>query len=213
MDREEMWRHIGEQRSAVADALTELQPDEWERPSLCEGWRVRDVVAHVGLGAEITFGTALRELARARGDFHGMIRETAIERAARPIDELIADVRKGAALRRRVPGTTTKEPLLDILVHAQDIFAPLGRDFAMPVEPALVAADRIWQIPAPFGFGAKKRLRGLRVAATDARWARGAGGPEVSGPIKAIVLLLAGREAAALPDLSGAGLELLAARG
>ncbi|MEV4674239.1 maleylpyruvate isomerase family mycothiol-dependent enzyme [Actinomadura sp. NPDC049382] len=211
MDREEMWRHIEEQRSAVADALTDLRPDEWEQPSLCEGWRVRDVVAHVGLGAEITLDTALRELVRARGDFHGMIRETAIERAALPTEELIAIVRKGALLRRRAPGTTTKEPLLDILVHAQDIFAPLGREFAMPVEPALVAADRIWQIPPPFGFGAKKRLRGLRVEATDVRWVRG-DGPTVSGPLKAVVLLLAGRETAALPHLSGEGLEVLAAR-
>ncbi|MFA1546338.1 maleylpyruvate isomerase family mycothiol-dependent enzyme [Actinomadura chokoriensis] len=211
MDRDEMWRHIGEQRMAVAEALTELDPGEWEQPSLCEGWRVRDVVAHVGLAPEITWSMALREFARARGSFHRLIRETAIDRAARPTDELIAVLRRVAASRRLAPGTTTKEPLLDILVHAQDIFVPLGRDFPMPERPALVAADRIWQIPPPFGFGAKKRLRGLRIAATDAPWSRGEG-PDVSGPLKAIVLLLAGRVTAAVPHLSGEGLEALVDR-
>jgi uncharacterized protein (TIGR03083 family) len=211
LDREEMWRHIREQRLAVAEALTSLSPDEWERPSLCEGWRVRDVVAHVGLAPEITLGTAVRELARARGSFHRLIRETAIDRAALPNGELISIVRRVADSRRLAPGTTTTEPLLDILVHAQDIFLPLGRDFAMPERPALAAADRIWQIPPPFGFGAKKRLRGLRVSATDASWSRG-DGPSISGPLKAIVLLISGRDAAALPYLSGEGVNVLIGR-
>lgn len=211
MDREEMWRYIGEQRLAIAEALTEILPDEWERPSLCEGWRVRDVVAHVGLATEITLGSALRELVRARGSFHRFIHETAVERAALPSDELIAILRRAATSRRLAPGTTTKEPLLDILVHAQDIFVPLGREFAMPERPALVAADRIWQIPPPFGFGAKRRLRGLHIEATDANWSRG-DGPPVYGSLKAIILLTSGRVTAALPHLSGAGAEVLTAR-
>lgn len=211
MDREEMWRHIGGQRLAIAESLTEIRLDEWERPSLCEGWRVRDVVAHIGLATEITLGSALRELVRARGNFHRFVRETAIERAGLPNDELIAILRRTAASRRLAPGTTTKEPLLDILVHAQDIFVPLGREFAMPEHPALVAADRIWQIPPPFGFGAKRRLRGLHIKATDAPWSRGEG-PPVYGPLNVIILLIAGRVPAALPHLSGDGMEVLAAR-
>jgi uncharacterized protein (TIGR03083 family) len=211
VERDEMWRHIEEQRLAVAEALIELDPDEWERPSLCEGWRVRDVVAHIGLAPEITLGTALREFARAHGSFHRFIRETAIDRAALPNDELIAMLRRAAPSQRLAPGTTTKEPLLDILVHAQDIFLPLDRGFAMPERPALVAADRIWQIPPPFGFGAKKRLRGFRISATDAPWSRG-DGPSLSGPLKSIVLLISGRATAALPHLSGEGVEILAAQ-
>lgn len=211
MDREEMWRHIAEQRLAIAEALTELGPEEWEQPSLCEGWRVRDVVAHVGLATEITLGSVVREFVRAHGSFHKFIRETAIERASLPNDELIAILDRAASSRRLAPGTTTREPLLDVLVHAQDIFIPLGREFTMPERPALVAADRIWQIPPPFGFGAKKRLRGLRIEATDVSWSRG-DGPSVHGPLKAIVLLTSGRVAAALPHLSGDGMQVLAAR-
>jgi hypothetical protein len=97
------------------------------------------------------------------------------------------------------------------LVHAQDIFVPLDREFPMPERPALVAADRIWQIPPPFGFGAKKRLRGLHIKATDTAWSRGEG-PAIHGPLKAIVLLTSGRVDAALPHLSGDGMEVLAAR-
>ncbi len=103
MDRKEMWRHIAEQRLAVAEALIDLDPDEWERPSLCEGWRVRDVVAHIGLAPEITWGMTLREFARAHGSFHRFIRETAIDRAALPNDELIAIVRRVAPHNDSLP--------------------------------------------------------------------------------------------------------------
>jgi uncharacterized protein (TIGR03083 family) len=71
MDREESWRVITEQRLGLARLLEGLSDDEWEQPSLCAGWRVRDVAAHVSL---VTLppspGTLLRDLIRARGSFH-----------------------------------------------------------------------------------------------------------------------------------------------
>ena len=88
------------------------------------------------------------------------------------------------------------EPLIDVLVHGQDIALPLGRTRPMPTAAAAAAAQRAWDMGFP--FRARKRLAGLRLAATDADWAVGSGEP-VEGPIAALLLLVTGRDAAARP--------------
>ena len=49
MDRDEVWRAIDAERISLADLLDSLGEREWETPSLCAGWRVRDVAAHLTL--------------------------------------------------------------------------------------------------------------------------------------------------------------------
>ena len=69
MDRDEKWAVIAEQRRVLADLLDELDGWQWERPSLCEEWRIRDVAAHVALTPQSP--GLLRILAKgvgARGD-------------------------------------------------------------------------------------------------------------------------------------------------
>jgi uncharacterized protein (TIGR03083 family) len=85
---------------------------------------------------------------------------------------------------------THVEPLIDILVHTQDIVRPLGRRHAMPPEAATVAADRC-RLLAPL-TGSSRVVRGLRMVATDAAWSRGRG-PTVEGPMEELLMLCAGR--------------------
>ena len=101
--------------------------------------------------------------------------------------------------RRKVLGITPLEPLVDVLVHGQDIAIPLGRTRPVPAAAAAVAATRVWTKNWP--FYARRRLRGLRLAATDVDWTVGQG-RLVEGPIAALLLLLTGRTAA-LDRLSG----------
>ena len=119
---------------------------------------------------------------------------------------ILADYRRLDGSRRHPPGTTVREPLLDVLVHTQDIALPLGRHHAMPPEAARTAADRVWSVSFP--FRARRRLRGVTLTATDTDWRAGAG-PEVRGPMEALLLLLTGRTAA-LDRLEGPGLALVA---
>jgi uncharacterized protein (TIGR03083 family) len=91
------------------------------------------------------------------------------------------------------PFLTPKQPLLDVLVHGQDIALPLGRSRPMPPAAAAVAAQTVWDIRFP--FRARKRLAGLRLSATDTDWTVGSGAP-VEGPVAALLLLVTGRDAA-----------------
>ena len=207
MDRDLLWKTIEAERSALADLLQSLALDQWEAPSLCEGWRVRDVAAHVTLSTRARPLNALIGLLRARGSFDRYVRDDARARSGRPPQELVADLRRVAGSRHHPPGTKPEDPLVDVLVHTQDIARPLGLEHPMSLEAAAVAADRVWSMSFP--FHARRRTEGVHLSATDAQWARGAG-VEASGPLASILLLLTGRSAA-LDDLHGPGVEVLAA--
>ena len=206
MDVDEVWRHTHEQRRALATLLRDLSDEEWAVPSLCQGWTVRDVAAHVMRSATVTPLEMAIALVRFRGRYNTLVAEDARRAARRPVAELIADFQRHDGSRRHPFGTSVTDPLLDVLVHAQDIAVPLGRPHAMPIAPAVVAARRAHRLG--FLFDDSARRRQVEVRATDAGFAVGKG-PLVEGPICAILMLLTGRTAAALPDLSGPGVERL----
>ncbi len=202
---DEIWRAIDTQRGRVADLLDDLSDDEWRRPSLCDGWAVRDVAAHLTL-QQATALDALAMLVREHSGPNAVIRKAAARKAAAPTDRLVAEIRAMIGSRRHNVGVTCREALIDALVHSQDIAVPLGRDLPVPPDAAAVAAARVWQRGWP--FYPRRRLAGLRIRATDAQWVVG-DGPEVAGPAGALLLLLTGRTGAAAPRLSGEGLDRL----
>lgn len=192
-DEDAAWAAIDRERGRLADLLDDLDPAEWARSSLCAGWTVRDVAAHLAL-AQSGAATVLVGLARSGGSVDRMIRDTARRRAAVPEPELVAEIRAMIGSRRRAPGVSHLEPLIDVLVHTQDIAIPLQRDCPMPVGAAATAASRVWSMPWPLSraFHARRRLRGHALIATDTDWTAGQGRP-IEGPIEALLLLLTGR--------------------
>lgn len=206
MDVDEVWRHTHRQRRSLAAMLRDLSDEEWAVPSLCQGWTVRDVAAHVMRSVTASPVETAVALVRYRGRYNTLVAEDARRAARRPVAELIADFERHDGSRRHPFGTSVTDPLLDVLVHTQDIAVPLGRPHPMPIEPAVVAARRAHRLG--FLFADFARRRHIEIQATDADFAVGRG-PLVEGPIRAVLLLLTGRTATALPDLSGAGVEQL----
>ena len=200
MDSDGVWRSIDQERARLADLFEDLTTDEWRTQSLCTAWTVRDVAAHLTL-AQIGLRVALPAFVKARGSFDGMIRDTGIRQAKLPVGEYPGLLRAMIGSRRTAPFITEREPLIDVLVHAQDMARPLGRSYAMPIEPAMEAANRVWGMSFP--FRARRRLAGRELIATDAAWRAGSGA-RVEGPMASLLLLLTGRPAA-LADLSGPG--------
>lgn len=207
MDRDQSWQVVEHQRLALANLLDGLNDHQWESPSLCADWRVRDVAAHLTLMClPPSAGSLLVDLARARGSFHRLNTLASRRRAGRPTSQLVADLRQGASSRAVPVVSNARNVLFDLLVHGQDIAMPLGLDLAMPVEAAADGASRVWEMGWP--FWAQRRLRGLRLTATDVVWSVGSG-DDVNGPIRGLLLLLTGRTRAAAPLLSGTGLSNL----
>ena len=202
-----IWTTIDAERAGLADLLDGLSPEDWERPSLCAGWRVRDVAAHLAL-AHTGARAAVPAFLRARGSFDRMVDETARAHAVVPTGQVVAEIRAMLGSRRHAVGTSVVEPLTDVLVHGQDIARPLGIDRPVPPAAAAVSADRVWALNWP--FWPRRRLRGLALRATDHPWAAGEGEP-VEGSTGDLLLLLTGRTAV-LPRLAGAGVATLERR-
>lgn len=210
MDQDAVWAAVDRERAGLVELLDTFSELQWQQHSLCAGWRVRDVAAHLALAHTGPVRAGV-DLVRAGGNFDRMIRETAIRRAVAPPEELVAAIRAMVGSRRRAAGVSCLEPLLDVLVHGQDITVPLGIPRPMPVAAATAAATRVWTMgwPLSTAFHARSRLRGLRMVATDVDWAVGEGA-RVEGPIEALLLLLTGRAAAVRGRLTGEGMAGLA---
>jgi uncharacterized protein (TIGR03083 family) len=188
MDSDAIWRYVGAQRAEIADLLEGLDADQWMAQSLCNGWRVRDVAAHLA-HSHMRRGRAVLEAVKSGFRFDPMIRRLATE-DKRSQAEIVAALRGMVGARRKVPGTSVQQPLIELLVHGQDIAVPLGLDLPMPTEAAVEAANRLSGMKFP--LNARARLDGTRMVATDADFAAGEG-REVRAPIRDIVMVLAGR--------------------
>ncbi|GAA0916695.1 maleylpyruvate isomerase family mycothiol-dependent enzyme [Virgisporangium aurantiacum] len=207
MNEDEGWAAIDAQRLRVMALLESLTDDEWRRPSLCDGWTVRDVAAHLTL-QQITIGQGLRALLRHRTGVTRLTLEMARDRAKLPTGDLVAGIRAMVGSRRHNVGVTFRETLIDITVHGLDIAVPLDRPLETDPAATRAVADRVWRLGWP--FHARKRLAGYRIAASDVDWTVG-DGAEVRGPIDAVVLLLTGRPAG-LARLTGDGVSTLRRR-
>jgi uncharacterized protein (TIGR03083 family) len=210
MDQDQVWQVIDAQRLKVVSLLEQLSPDEWQQPSLCACWTVRDVAAHLTL-QQLGLPGAIGMMARWRGSPDRTIHDAACRRAAAwPADQIIAGIRGTPGSRRHNIGVTYLETLTDILVHGQDLAIPLGRRHDMPPRAAATAATRVLSMRWPPPLPAARKAAGFRLTATDICWSAG-DGPQVNGPIHAILLVCTGR-LTALPQLSGEGAHDLTAR-
>ncbi|WP_028658734.1 maleylpyruvate isomerase family mycothiol-dependent enzyme [Nocardioides insulae] len=192
MDSDTLWAHTDRERASLCDLLTGLTPEQWSTPSLCRGWTVRDVAAHLSM-AQLTLPQAMGPLLRAGLRFNTMIRDSA-KRNPLTHDQIVARIRSFEGTRKRAPFISEKEPLLDILVHTQDICVPLGVDRRVPSDAAVVALERILELNHT-RVRLRRPLDGVRLVATDADWATGQG-PVVEGELRWLLLLAAGREVA-----------------
>ncbi|MBB2986454.1 maleylpyruvate isomerase family mycothiol-dependent enzyme [Terracoccus luteus] len=210
MDKDESWAVIDDVRVTVADLLEGLDDDGWASPSWCDGWTVRDVGAHLSMAATMGTLETIRWVVAARGSFDRMIDLATRDRGKRPTTTIVAELRGTVGSRRLAPTTTWRDPLIDALVHSQDIARPLGRDLPLPPEAAREAVEWVWQRRAP--FHPERALAGVRLVATDTGWTRGEGDDEVRGETGELLLLSTGRPMSAL-GLDGPGVATLDARG
>jgi uncharacterized protein (TIGR03083 family) len=195
--------------AAISDYLHDLEDEDWDRASLCDGWRVRDVVSHMCVGYTTPMPVMVAKVARRGFNVPKASRVESVRygSAHRPAEILATfdDIRTRNVRKGIAKTISSSEALVDHVIHHQDIRRPLDRPRTIPSD-RLVAALEL--VPDLAGFvGAKARVAGLRLVASDLGWATGAG-PEVEGPGEAILLAASGRPVA-LPELRGEGADVL----
>jgi uncharacterized protein (TIGR03083 family) len=210
LDRDHVWQAIDAQRTSLTALLDDLADDEWQQPSLCAGWTVRDVAAHLTM-QQLGLRDELRMLRKWRGSMDRTNEHVVRLRAAElTTGQMIAAIRGMIGSRRHNFGVTPLETLTDILVHSQDIAIPLGRRLDMAPDAAAAATSRNLSMRVPPPLPSVKTVARFRLTATDTTWSAGEG-PEIRGPMAALLLVCCGR-LVALPQLSGEGAAALAAR-
>jgi len=195
------------EREDLLDLLSTLTPEQWRAPSLCAGWSVHDVVAHVLSYEEL----GPRQLAArfARGSFRfGRVNAVGLrEYADRSPAELTDLLRRHLTPTGLTAGLGGAIALTDGLIHHQDIRRPLGLPRAVPAERVRPALRTALFAPTLLGV---VRVRDVRLVATDLDWTFGRG-PEVRGTAEALLMTVAGRRGIAA-ELSGPGRERIARR-
>ncbi len=205
IDKESVFDAVANERREIASLIDGLDDAQLATQSLCAGWDIRTVAAHlVSVFADSFWEfqwTAIR-----RGGVHRAIDELARRRAQLPPAEIAAALRQGADHQLSPPITGPLSGLTDVLVHGGDIRIPLGLPFDPNPHLVSLALDFLTGSRA-LGFVPFGRLRGIRLQASDAdrSWGRGA---EVRGPLRALMLAVTGRDAL-LHTLDGPGLPLL----
>lgn len=198
-----------DERRRLADWLEGLDEVALSTPSLCTGWTVREVAAHLAVAMSGSIPGFLVQVLRHRMNAHRANEVLAQERAKRPWPEIVATIRDRADQRLTNPGTGPAGPLADVLVHTGDMRLPLALPHEPPAERVTAVLEFLTGTRA-VGFVPKGRLDGLRLVATDLPFAAG-DGAEISGRAADLMMAAAGRPAV-LPALTGSGVDLLAER-
>ena len=195
------WSDVHQERESLLVLLETLTQVEWDEPSLCAGWRVRDVVGHMVSETTMTIPKVLKGVVASGLRINRFIAKDACGRGSLSIPDLLEDFRAAVPTRTHLPGLSSKSMLEDIIVHSLDIRRPLHRAHTVPEGRMNLVATDLW---ASNFFPSHKLFRDLKVMAIDIDWCSG-DGPVVAGPIESLVLAMSGR-LAGLEELQGAGM-------
>jgi uncharacterized protein (TIGR03083 family) len=182
---------IADEYVALADLLEAADPVVWDAPSLCEGWRTREVVAHMTMPARYSGPEFMAELEAARGDFTRLSDTIAARDGALPAATLLSGLRSEVLHGWQPPGGGMEGALTHCVIHGLDVTeaVPLER----PVPRARIA--RVLAIVAlpgsPTLFGVD--LSDVQLQADDLDWSFGSGAL-VTGAAQALALVACGRQ-------------------
>jgi uncharacterized protein (TIGR03083 family) len=193
------WDAVRDETLDLAERLAELHDKQWNSPSLCAQWRIRDVLAHVTAGAEGAFGAGwvFKSMIRHGFNYNRWVAVDGQRRGEQDPGVLLNSFRNTAT---NPSGARPVNSLMHVLIHGQDICRPLGIRRDLADEHLVTVADFV---KTSFIFRANRYIAGFTLRATDVNWSYGHG-PVVTGQAEALIMMMAGRMVA-LDDLSGEG--------
>jgi uncharacterized protein (TIGR03083 family) len=203
----DVWTLIHPERDAIADDLEGIDEAAWTGPTLCGKWTVGEVFAHQMSAAMMTPPQFFAKFAAAGFRFPVYADREVAKYYRDDPSQAIRDYRE-AAHRTTAPPGPKPTWIGEVVVHSEDIRRPLGITHAY--DPAALRGAADFYTGSNVLIGARDRIKGVRLEATDDEWTRG-DGPTARGPLLAIVMAMTGR-AIFLDELSGEGVEVLRGR-
>lgn len=176
--------------ASLGDLLAAASDTQWDTPSMCEGWRVREVVAHMTMAARYSQEEFMAELRRCEFDFTRLSNEVARRDASLPADELVANLRSGVMQRWTPPGGGYHGALNHVVIHGLDVTVPLGASRRSPDETIQIVLDDLTAGGGHTHFGIV--IDGRHLQASDLNWSHGSG-PALRGTAADLALALCGR--------------------
>jgi uncharacterized protein (TIGR03083 family) len=201
----EVWPLVHAERAALVDDVSALDDEQWQERSLCPGWTVHDVAAHLLDSARTTRVGFVVAMVRSRFDFDRCNAEGVQRWRGSSPGETLSWLRESVT-RTSTPPVPLDSRLVEEVVHGEDIRRPLGLSHAYEPEAVVRALHLQARTPARFG-GGKELLDRVRLSAVDADVSIGQG-LEVEGPVLSLLLAVCGRRVA-VDDLHGPGVAVL----
>jgi uncharacterized protein (TIGR03083 family) len=181
---------VAGERAELAEVLAGLGQDDWEKPTLCVGWRVRELVAHITMPYRISMPRFLAGMVRAAGDFNRyadrQARQDAVELTPA---QLVECLRQNIDHPWKPPGGGHEGALSHDVIHGLDVTVALGIDRQVPSERLRIVFDAMRPRHAKY-FGVD--LTDVQLQATDLSWTYGTGTP-LTGAAQDLLLVLSGR--------------------
>jgi uncharacterized protein (TIGR03083 family) len=181
---------VAEALQALADAVENLSPDRVDTPSLCEGWTVRNVLAHMTMAARYPPEEFTAQLRSAGFDFTRLSNRIAEQDGVLPFNVLVKDLRSDAMAHWATPEAGFAGALTHVVIHGLDITVPLGLRQTCSDEAMRLVLDGLTAGGVHRHFGTE--VEGLHLHATDLDWSYGSG-RKVDAPAQDIALMLCGR--------------------
>ena len=175
---------------ALADLLESATDAQWDTPSLCAGWRVREVVAHMTMAARYSEEEFMAEWRRCDFDFGRLSNEIASRDGGLPPGELVANLRSEVMRHWMPPGGGYHGALNHAVIHGLDVTVPLGMPRTSPDDTIRIVLDDLTTGGVHEHFGTD--LAGRCLQATDLDWSYGSG-PVLRGTAGDLALVLCGR--------------------
>ncbi len=202
-----LWPRIHAERKALAADLAKLTPAQWAAQSLCEKWTVQQVVGHLISTTHSSPAEFAKGLVKHKLSFSAMAESAADAFSTGQPEHTLARYEAAVPTETAPPGPI-ESWLGETIVHGEDIRRPLGIKRSYSTDDLMTIAN--FYKNSNLIIGAKDRIKGFHLVATDEAWSAGSG-QEVKGPLLSLIMTMVGRTAY-LDDLSGDGAEAFKAR-
>ena len=204
----QVWEFVAAERASCVALGRSLSESQWASASLCAGWTVGDVFAHLAFLATSSAPSIVALLVRSRFDVDRML-DRGAKRSAKVGKSSVLDRLEAATTSRSLPPKATPAGILsDTITHQLDVCRPLNISARIPTAHLLMALDNTVRATSP--VNASARAADWRLVATDLPWSHG-NGPEVEGTGEELLLALCGRRSVH-QSLTGSGMNAFAKR-